>query len=267
MTNILSAIEAIGGLFGGYGLVTLGPVVLQSMEVPDKITTGGDQHLVVHKKPGGQRTIDAMGRDDADISWSGILQGENAESRMHALDGLRQSGFPIVLAFGTSSFTVVVHRFRPDYHRANWIPYRISCTVSQDNAAVFEDLALSLLGSLLGDLGSAGSLGLSSAASVAVAAAQAAVGVSGALVVGSAAYVSAASALGSAQSVLAADAATATGSLSTVINSGSVLGVTQVENAPAAFAGVLSAAGSLANSVQAGAFVGRAAVNLSNAGA
>lgn len=46
-------------------ILTLGPVLFQDFEVPEKISVGGEHSLVVHKLVGRARVVDAMGRDDA----------------------------------------------------------------------------------------------------------------------------------------------------------------------------------------------------------
>ena len=78
MSDILSAIQAAGQLFAGYGTVTLGPVQLSGMALPTMLPIGGKQTLKIHKLPGGQRVIDVMGQDDSPISWSGIFDGADA---------------------------------------------------------------------------------------------------------------------------------------------------------------------------------------------
>ncbi len=271
MSGILSAIQAAGQLFGGYGLVTLGPVQLQSMEVPDRIPLGGAQMLAVHKLPGGQRVLDAMGRDDADLVWAGILTGPIAESRMQLLDSVRQSGTPVQLTFGQSSFTVVVSKFMADYERSNWIPYSVACTVVQDNAAQFGSAPTSLLGSLNSDLNNALGFNVAATTSAAIGVAQSAVNAAGALGFGSSAFFKASSDLGAAQGLLDAEQAASTGTLSAVIGAtataGNILGVTQISEAASAFSGVASATADLAATTQSGAYLNRASVNLQNTSA
>lgn len=271
MSDLLSALQAVGQLFGGYGLVTLGPVVLTSMEVPDRIPVGGQQMLAIHKLPGGQRVIDAMGRDDADMGWHGILRDLNAESRMHLLDGLRQSGQPIQLAFGTSSFTVIVRHFVASYERTNWIPYTIGCTVVQDNAAQWGSAPPSLLGQLNADLNSALGFDVAATTSAALSAAQAALVVAGALDLGSSAFISASAALSKAQGLLQAEQAASSGTMSGIVaaaaTAGNLLGVTQVSQGAAAFSAAASAAADLANTAAASGYVGRSVTNLANASA
>lgn len=131
----LSAISSIPALLGGAPPVVLGPVQFSGIEVPARIPFGGQQRLAVHKLPGGARVIDAMGRDDADLAWSGYLEGPFAADRAIEIDQLRVAGQPITLSWDALSFTVVVMEFTPDYQRVNWIPYSIRCVVVTDNAA------------------------------------------------------------------------------------------------------------------------------------
>lgn len=266
MSSILSAISAAGQLFGGYGLVTLGPVQFQGMEVPESITIGGEQSLSVFKLPGGQRVIQAMGRDDTDMAWSGYLEGPTAESRMRLLDSLRQSGTPVQLAFGQSSFQVVVHNFSGEYRRSNWIPYRIGVTVLQDNAASFGPSAPSLLGSLNSDLNSALGFDVGATVSTAVTSAQNLVNVAGALGLNSGPWASAIQGLQTAQFAVSGAQALSDGTISGVadaaITAGNILGVPEISSAASALNTLAGAAASSASLTQAGSFVSRTIKNL-----
>src|ERR1700726_708727 len=141
MSGLQSALNVAGAvsnlLFGASGAVTLGPVTFLGQEVPERISIGGAQALRVYKYPGGQRTIDAMGRDDAPLAWSGIMIGPYAEQRMLLLDSLRVAGQPLTLAFGTMTYTVVIETFTGHYLRTNHCVYEIGCVVQQDNSARF----------------------------------------------------------------------------------------------------------------------------------
>ena len=116
-------------------ILTLGGIVFQGFEIPDSIRNGGNQALVVHKLPGGARTIDAMGADDADIPWSGRFRGANAESRARILEGYRKSGQVLLLQWSTYRYQVIVESFKPDYQQPFEIPYSINCTVVSDESA------------------------------------------------------------------------------------------------------------------------------------
>lgn len=113
-------------------ILTLGDLEFSRLEIPEKITFGGDQHLVVHELVGGTRVIDAMGRQDAPLEWSGLFMGQNAMERARYLDGLRVAGKPLVLTWDEFLFEVVISSYKADFERFYQIPYRISCMVLQD---------------------------------------------------------------------------------------------------------------------------------------
>ena len=104
----------------------------------------GRQRLAVHGLPGGVRVIDALGRDDADIVWSGVFSGSDAAARARALDLMRAEGGFWPLTWDWFFYTVVIARFDADYTRSNWIPYRITCTVLRDETAAAVETAVSL---------------------------------------------------------------------------------------------------------------------------
>lgn len=129
-------------------------------EIPEQIGFGGDQRLVVHELVGGTRVIDAMGRSDAPLEWSGLFQGENALARARYLDGLRIAGKPLVLSWDELLYKVMLSSFRPDYQRFYQIPYRISFTVVEDLSNPVTSIADAGIDELIGDdMNSANSLG------------------------------------------------------------------------------------------------------------
>src|SRR5689334_14980148 len=71
-----------GGDMSEYLLI--GPVLLEAFELPARVGWGGRQRMAVHRLPGGRRVIDAMGRDDADIAWTGVFTGSDAVARARA---------------------------------------------------------------------------------------------------------------------------------------------------------------------------------------
>ncbi len=155
-------------------ILILGPVAFEAFEVPAHIGFGGHQRIVVHTLPGGARIIDAMGPDDAPITWTGAFSGPDATLRARLLDTLRSEGSVWTLAWDAFSFSVVVAEFHAQYERSNWIPYRISCTVLVDDAAALVQAVVSAAGLALGDLAAAAGF-----AGVDAGDAVAAVGVSG----------------------------------------------------------------------------------------
>ena len=152
----IGAASAIGNvLFGNSGAVVLGDVVFSDMEVPAEITWGGRQTLTIHKMPGGLRVIDAMGRDDAAISWSGIFLGQDhGSARALQLDELRVSGKLVPLSWGDHLLTVVVAAFQCT-DTAFQGKYRITCEVLQDESAGFATRPQSLLGAIMSGINDA----------------------------------------------------------------------------------------------------------------
>lgn len=136
----------------------LGPILFQDFELPASIGWGGSHSLAIHRLPGGARVIDAMGRDDADISWSGIFTGPDATFRARALDLMRAEGLLWPLTWESFFYSVVLARFEADYRRPNWIPYRLTCTVLRDEAAAVAEYAISLAATTAQDLAQAASL-------------------------------------------------------------------------------------------------------------
>src|SRR5260370_40833549 len=102
----------------------LGPVLFQDFELPDRIAWGGAQRLAVHRLPGGIRVIDSLGRDDADISWSGVFTGPDAGLRARLLDLPRADGGLLPLAWSSFVYTAAIPRFDAEYPAENWTPYR-----------------------------------------------------------------------------------------------------------------------------------------------
>ncbi len=140
---------------GGNNPVSLGDFVFQGFEVPESIEWGGAQRLVVHKMVGGARTIDAMGRDDADIAWQGIFLSSDASQRADSLDQLRVAGEPLQLQFMGRQYSVLIASFQATHRRVNYVPYQIKCTVLADDTDYAANTTPTLLGQLTSDLNTA----------------------------------------------------------------------------------------------------------------
>lgn len=224
-------------------VLLLGPVSFQGFELPGRIGFGGKQILAVHVLPGGARVIDAMGRDDADIAWSGAFSGSDAADRARLLDAMRVSGSVLPLAWDAFCYLVVIRAFEAAYEQSFWVPYRISCTVVADRAQSPASVAVSLATSLLGDLASAAADGVDASAAVA------ALAVTGATAPGTAGYATALSAVGQVSSTIAAGMASSGTALLAAPDPGTAA----------------TAAGSLATLADANGYVGRTLANLNNA--
>ncbi len=132
-------------------ILTLGDFEFSRLEIPEKIPFGGEQHLVVHELVGGIRVIDAMGRQDAPLEWSGLFMGQNALERARYLDGLRIAGKSLVLTWDEFLYEVVIASFKADFERFYQVPYRISCTVLQDLSIPVTTIADPGIDDLIGD--------------------------------------------------------------------------------------------------------------------
>ena len=219
--------------------------MFQDFEVPSRITFGGRQRVAIHELPGGGRVIDAMGRDDAPLAWSGTFSGPAAAARALQLDLMRAEGLPWVLAWDVFSYLVVVTEFSASYERGNWIPYRIACGVMIDETAVLPTMALSLLQGVDTDLAAASGI-----AGVDLSAATAALAGSSAAIPGSNAYAGSSAALAAASAGIASGLASAGAAL------------LALPDFPAAAA----AAQRAAQLAAAQGYVRRAQTNLANAG-
>lgn len=232
------------------GALLLGPILFQNFEMPERVRWGGRQQLSVHRLPGGVRVIDSLGRDDADIVWTGTFSGADAAVRARTLDLMRAKGGAWPLTWDWFFFTVVIARFDADYTRPNWIPYRITCSVVRDETAAAVETAVSLATSVLGDLTAAQGLGCG----VALGAAIGSLGTAQATQPGTGAFVGASAELAAASRHIDTGIAATEGQLGAV----SVSDATGL-NATAGLAGQLAAL------TAARGFVNRAGANLANA--
>lgn len=110
----------------------LGEVTFANNEVPESINFGGDQSLSVKQLIGGKRVVDAMGRIDDDITWSGLFFGSTATFRARFLDGMRVLANPLPLTWSQFNYRVVIKSFRAQFERTYQIPYTITVTVIED---------------------------------------------------------------------------------------------------------------------------------------
>ena len=110
----------------------LGPFEFTDFAVPTNMPMGVDQQVAVHKNPGGARTIDTLGPDDHERTWSGILWGDNAASQMATLYALTRAGDPLPLNWGGEARTCVITKFDPKVERWTCIPYSITVTLDDD---------------------------------------------------------------------------------------------------------------------------------------
>jgi hypothetical protein len=120
-------------------LVTLGGVVLDGFEIPDRIKGGGKQVTRTKRYAGGARSVDTFGPDDAPLQWSGMFLDEDAEDRCQQLDAMRVAGEQIELSWSSFSYQVVITDFTWDHEKFYQIPYSITLEVVEDQAQAQPD--------------------------------------------------------------------------------------------------------------------------------
>jgi hypothetical protein len=240
-------------------VLELGPVAFSAFEIPSGINFGGRQLVAVHQLTDGRRVVDTIGATESEVSFAGAFSGPTATFRARVLNSLRTTGAELRLSWDAFCYTVVVSRFDAAYENPSWIPYRLSCTVLQDDAAPAPALAPSLGVSVLADLSVAA--GLSSDLGVDLSGAQNAVMVSGASTLGTAAYAAANVAISAAQSDVESQIALAeTGVTSTPLS-----GATSPASLANGLYTVSDAAQWLAGLTCSNSYVRRAARNLQSA--
>lgn len=252
--------------------VSLGGFVFDGFEVPEVITWGGRQTLAVHKLIGGVRQVDAMGPDDADISWSGIFLGPDASSRADQLDLMRKAGDLIELVFADRYYLVVISEFAADTRLISYAPYRITCTVVTDLSQTVPAY-VSPLESVTDDLSSAAALSITGSllpALAAVTAAQALLVPLVALTGGTRALATLATSVGIASGVIGAADALAEGQIGGLTAAagvaGNPLGAASAIDAVNALQTAAAATAAASGAVALAAYVGRAANTISQAG-
>ncbi len=133
-------------------VLSLGPIVFRSFEVPSSITFGGRQRAVVRYLGSGRRVTDALGPDDATISFGGFLSGPDATARAQELDSLRSLGLPLILTWDSLIYSVLISDFRAEYRNRLWIPYRLSCLVISNPINDILQAGLSMAGDAIASL-------------------------------------------------------------------------------------------------------------------
>jgi hypothetical protein len=240
-------------------VLVLGPVAFQDFEIPAGINFGGRQLLAVHQLTGGRRIVDSIGASETEIVFSGSFSGADGTLRARMLNSLRVAGGVLSLTWDVFFYSVILTRFEANYQNPLWIPYRISCTVVRDEAIATILPGISLSNSVLMDLGVAA--GQCANVGIDLTDAQNSLLDPDATILGSAGYVAARSSIDLAQTaintrILTIEAAFPTGIASDAGSAGTLITNLVLSTISAA---------QLAYLTSAGAYVGRAARNLSNA--
>ena len=138
--------------------IIIGAITLRDFEVPSTVRFGGSQRLVEHRLGNGRTLIEALGADEGDIAFDGVLSGPEASARARTLDMMRRAGEVVVLAWDSFLHAVIVREFRADYANSTWIPYRLQCAIVPQPTSS-ESVALTPLQLVKQDLYAAASSG------------------------------------------------------------------------------------------------------------
>lgn len=115
------------------GSLTLGDVTFSDFEIPENLSIGGRQQLVIHSLPGGRRVVDAMGGEDDPIRWSGIFSGSSVAERVRRLEQMRREGRRQRLAWNAWQLSVVIQQFGVQIASSTWATYRLQlCVLGSD---------------------------------------------------------------------------------------------------------------------------------------
>jgi hypothetical protein len=220
-------------------MIALGSVEFADFEVPAQVRFGGSQRLLVHALPSGGRVIDAFGPDEDDVRWSGVLSGAQASDRARLLDAMRTSGGVLPLRWGAFYAVVIVAELQLDFRNPWWIPYAITCKVTEPPPA--DDMP-DLTDLLLADVDAA-------AAFWSVGSLPQLLSASDVTAAGTPANAAAVLAFGNAQA-----------------NVGAQIGTAESGMGSADLPAVIASSGSLAQLVAAQGFLSRASTNLSDTG-
>jgi len=140
----------------------VGDVEFTGLEVPESVTVGAKQQLVVHKLVGGRRIVDVLGVDYDNLSWSGWMTGATAGDRVTELEILRDAGARLTFNMDGYYFSVIIQSFNARFEHVYRRNYSIDLlVVSRLDAPITANALAGTLDSLINsDVGE--SLGLAS---------------------------------------------------------------------------------------------------------
>ncbi len=250
--------------------VSIGNILFEGWEVPERVCWGGGQRMTVHKLVGGSRFIDTMGPDNSDVAWSGRFLSPDAAFRADQLDLLRKSGSQVDVIFAGRYYSAVISQFSAEQLTQFHICYHICITILADESAIGPPVDPPPIVLVASDLGFVVGFGLV-APELLIAQASAALVVPllaplAILEVGAAATAAIAGAVGGV--IGAIDAVelgvevTIAGLATTALLVGNLAGAVTVIDAVAAMQAALAATYAVASAVTMGAYMSRAGINV-----
>lgn len=113
--------------------IFLGEFEFTGFEVPEKINLwSGEQRTAKSIALGGVRNIMSLGRNDDDISFSGLFFGSTAYDRVKYLHTMRIAGNPLEFTIWDQSYRVILKRVEFSIERRNKIPYTITLEIIEE---------------------------------------------------------------------------------------------------------------------------------------
>lgn len=149
LLNIETALNYVSSA-GQNTTVKLGSVTLTGPEVPDALRAGGEQVLVVHRLPGGDKIIDNGGNDPYRLSLTGRFQGTNALTRAQTIDTMRLAAKAVTFSAAGGNWQVLIRSYAYTYaQKGAVIQYELELETIPSNASTTAT-GTSALSSLVG---------------------------------------------------------------------------------------------------------------------
>lgn len=149
LLNIETALNYVSGA-GKNTTVKLGSMTLSGPEVPDALRVGGEQVLVIHRLPGGDKIIDNGGNDPYRLSLTGRFQGTNALTRAQTIDTMRLAAKTVTFSAAGGNWRVLIRSYAYTYaQKGAVIQYELELEVIPSNASTTAS-GTSALSSLVG---------------------------------------------------------------------------------------------------------------------
>ncbi|OAG73501.1 hypothetical protein A0J51_00969 [Gluconobacter japonicus] len=149
LLNIETALNYVSSV-GTNATVKLGSLTLSGPEVPDALRSGGEQVLVIHRLPGGDKIIDNGGNDPYRLSLTGRFQGANALTRAQSVDTMRLAAKAVTFSAAGGNWRVLIRSYAYTYaQKGAVIQYELELEVIPSNASTTAS-GTSALSSLVG---------------------------------------------------------------------------------------------------------------------
>lgn len=113
-------------------ILVLGSVTFQEMEIPPFVHIPGGHKIGKNVDIGGLRNAHAMGPDDGNIGWGGLLMGASAQDRSSQLQGMKDAGLEISFLCGDEFRMVMIETLDLVYRAPYEIAYKIECYVTSN---------------------------------------------------------------------------------------------------------------------------------------